>query len=150
MSLLKKLFYLFTPVIGGSIVGFLINNSIDYGMLYKPPLSPPSIIFPIMWTIIYILLGISYYLYKKTNIEDKKLDKIYYIGLIINYLWSIIFFIFKLRLLSCIWIIVLDIQVILLIKNFKKYNSISSILNIPYLLWCLFATYLTIGIYLLN
>lgn len=150
MSLPKKLFYLFTPVIGGTIVGLLIKNHINYGMLYKPPLSPPSFIFPVMWTIIYILLGISYYKYKTLNVEDKNLDMIYYGGLIVNYLWSIIFFIFKLRLLSCLWIIILDILVVLLMRAFNKYNNISSRLNIPYLVWCLFATYLTIGIYLLN
>lgn len=150
MNLLKKLFYLFTPLIGGIIVAILINGSIDYNSLNKPPYSPPSVIFPIMWTIIYVLLGISYYLFKKLNMKDRRLEIIYYSSLIINYLWSIIFFILKLRFFSVLWIIILDISLLLLINNYNKYNSASSRLNILYLLWCLFATYLTIGVYLLN
>lgn len=150
MNLLKKLFYLFTPLVGGIIVALLINGSIDYNILNKPPLSPSSIIFPMIWSIIYILLGISYYIFKKLDMKDRRLDIIYYSSLIINFLWSIIFFILKLRFFSILWIIILDISIILLMNNYNKYNSASARLNILYLLWCLFATYLTIGIYLLN
>ena len=60
---IKYAFYLLLPIIGGSLIGFLINDYIDYKELVKPPLAPPSIFFPIAWTIIYILLGISYFLY---------------------------------------------------------------------------------------
>ena len=92
-------------------------------------------------------MGISYYLYKKK--PDEK-NNLYYIQLFVNLLWSIIFFVFKLRLLAVFWIILLDVLVYLLIQKFNKVNKISGYLNIPYLLWCLFATYLTIGIYILN
>lgn len=146
---IKYAIYLLLPVIGGSIIGFLINNSIDYKILEKPPLSPPSIIFPIAWTIIYILMGISYFLYKRKD-SDKYLDVIYYLQLFFNYMWSIIFFILKWRIVSIIWILLLDILVILLIKKFLDKNRISAYLNIPYLLWLIFATYLNIGIYILN
>ena len=85
--MLRKLFYIFLPIVLGSIIGFITKNSIDYNTLVKPPLSPPSIIFPIMWSILYILMGISYYIYRKYN--DNKI--LYYAQLFVNLLWSIIF-----------------------------------------------------------
>lgn len=146
---IKYAFYLLLPIIGGSIIGFLINNSIDYKELVKPPLAPPSIFFPIAWTIIYILLGISYFIYRKNN-YDKKTITLYYLQLFFNFLWSIIFFIFKMRFISIIWIITLDILVILLMIEFYTKQKSSTYLLIPYLLWIIFATYLNIGIYILN
>ena len=59
MKLSRKLFYLFLPVILGSVVGFIISGSIDYNQLVQPPLAPPGWLFPVMWTIIYLLMGIS-------------------------------------------------------------------------------------------
>ena len=143
-------FRIFLPVILGFVVGLIIKPYIDYKTLIKPPAAPPSFLFSIAWTIIYLLLGISYYLYKKNNITNKKTKLIYYISLAINYLWSIIFFILKNYLLSSIWIIILDISLILLLINFYKQYKTSTYLNIPYLIWCLYATYLTIGIFILN
>lgn len=152
MSLLKKGFYLFLPIILGSIVGFIISGSIDYADLIKPPLAPPSWLFPVAWTIIYLLMGISYYLLKKNDTE-KELgieSIVYYIQLGVNLLWSILFFSLKLRFFSIIWIIFLDILVIMMIYWFFNKNKYSAYLNILYLVWILFATYLTIGIYVLN
>lgn len=144
-----SLYRLFLPLALGSIVGLIINSSMDYTTLTKPPLSPPSILFPIVWSIIYLLMGISYYIYR-IDYDDKNTIKLYYIQLIVNLLWSVIFFILKLRLLSIIWIIILDILVIRLYKLLKKDKPISAYLNILYIIWILFATYLNIGIYILN
>ena len=149
MRLGKKLFYLFFPLILGSLVGIIISGSIDYNQLVQPPLAPPSWLFPVMWTIIYLLMGISYYLLKQDN-DNECLSRVYYLQLGVNLLWSIIFFLFKLRLLACIWIIILDILVCLMIYWFYNTKKISGYLNILYLVWILFATYLTIGIYVLN
>lgn len=147
---LKSLFYLFFPLIIGGIIAFLIRNSIDYVALIKPPLAPPKLLFPIAWTIIYILMGISYYIYKKEDKENTILDVIYYIGLFVNALWSIIFFLWKARLLAIWWIILLDVLVALLLYLYSKSKKVSLYLNIPYMIWIIFATYLTIGIYILN
>ena len=149
MKLSRKLFYLFLPVILGSIVGFIISGSIDYNQLVQPPLAPPSWLFPVMWTIIYLLMGISYYLLKQDN-DNECISRVYYLQLGVNLLWSIIFFLFKLRLLACIWIIILDILVCLMIYWFYNTKKVSGYLNILYMVWILFATYLTIGIYVLN
>lgn len=149
-NILKNGFYLFFPLIVGGIVSLLIAGKIDYTFLVKPPLAPPKIFFPIAWTIIYLLMGISYFLLKKNAKDLEKEEGAYYAQLFVNALWSIIFFVFKFRLLACFWIVLLDLLVIYMIYVFYQKHKISAYLNIPYLLWSLFATYLTIGIYILN
>lgn len=149
MKLSRKLFYFFLPLVLGSIVGFIMSGSIDYKYLVQPPLAPPSWLFPVMWTIIYLLMGISYYLIKQVS-DNEALSKIYYLQLGINLLWSIIFFVFKLRFLACLWIVLLDIVVGLMIYWFYNTKKVSGYLNILYMVWILFATYLTVGIYVLN
>lgn len=148
--MIKKIYYLFFPIIIGSIVGLVIKNNIDYTTLVRPPLSPPKILFPIIWSIIYLLLGISYFLYKTNNISNSRIDFIYYIQLIVNYLWSFIFFTWKLRFIAIIWIIMLLILIIILYKAYYNKYKLSAYLLIPYIIWTIFATYLTIGIYILN
>lgn len=149
MRLIKKILYILTPLIGGSIVGLIISKYINYNYLVNPPLSPPSYLFPIVWSILYLLIGISYYIYRKNN-NSYLTIKLYYIQLILNYLWSIIFFIFKLRTLAAIWIILLAIIIIYLMLKYYKEEKTSFYLFIPYILWVLYATYLNIGIVLLN
>ncbi len=138
------------PVIIGGIVGFLISGSMDYDSLVKPPLSLPGFLFPIVWTILYIFMGVSYGILESNSLIDESSNFIYYFQLFVNALWPIFFFLLKWRLFSSIWIIFLIILIILMIINFYKKNKISGLLQIPYLLWSIFATYLTISIYLLN
>lgn len=122
----------------------------DYHDLVKPTLSPPGIVFPIAWSIIYLLIGISYTLLKEKGEIPKETKQLYYMQLVFNYLWTFIFFVFRLRLLSVLWIIILDVLVIIMTYQFYKQNKLSGILLIPYVLWLLFATYLNISIYFLN
>ena len=138
------------PVIIGGIVGFIISGSMDYIILNKPPLSPPSITFPIVWTILYILMGISYGILKDKDLVNSKINYIYYLQLFVNVFWSIFFFTLKWRLFSIVWILLLVVLVIIMIVKFYKQNKVAGILQIPYLLWILFATYLNVSIYLLN
>ncbi len=128
----------------------ITSNSMDYNDLIKPTLAPPEIVFPIAWTIIYLLIGISYTLLKEKGEVPKETQQLYYTQLIFNYLWTFIFFVFRLRLLSVLWIIILDVLVIIMTYQFYKQNKLSGILLIPYVLWLLFATYLNISIYFLN
>ena len=144
MKKIKSILKIFLPLILGSLVSIIIKNSIDYQDLIKPPFAPPKIVFPIAWTIIYLLMGISYYLFRKDYFNESVI-KTYYLQLGFNILWSFIFFVFKLRLLSVVWILVLDILVILLFKKYLNIKKISA-----YLIWIIFATYLNIGIYILN
>lgn len=132
------------PTFLGGLVGIIINPFMNYQNITKPPLSPPGITFPVVWTILYIIMGYSFY---KQNEQNKT---IYYTQLIVNLLWSIFFFIFKWYLFSSLWIILLIILVIIMIKNFYQENKISGLLNIPYLIWLFFALYLSFGVYFLN
>jgi len=147
---LVSLFRIFFPLIIGGIVGLIISKYIDYSELIKPPLAPPKLTFPIVWSIIYLLMGISYYLFRKDNNGDNLDIIIYYLQLFVNAMWSIIFFVIKNRLLAVVWILLLLVLIIVLLRRFWDKNRVSAYLNIPYLVWTIFATYLTIGIYLLN
>ena len=138
------------PVVVGGIIGFIISQAIDYNSLQKPFLAPPSIAFPVVWTILYILMGLSYGILKSNNLVDKEINQIYYAQLTVNALWSIFFFLLKWRLFSFIWIILLAVLVAIMIFKFYNKNKIAGLIQIPYLLWVLFASYLNISIYILN
>lgn len=138
------------PVLVGGIVGFLISGSIDYNSLEKPFLSPPSITFPIVWTILYILMGISCAILESNSLVNSKINSIYYLQLFFNALWPIAFFLLKWRLFAFIWIIILAVLIIIMIARFYEKQKTAAWLQVPYLLWTLFATYLNFGVYLLN
>lgn len=149
----KFIIYLKNIVIAlavGGIIGFVISDFIDYNELIKPPLAPPGYVFGIVWSILYILMGISYSILEVNNYLDEKIKKVYYVQLFVNALWSIIFFVLKLRFVSIAWIILLIILIIQMIKLFYNKSKISAYLQIPYLIWVIFATYLNMGIYFLN
>ena len=148
--MIKRIIYSLLPIVGGVLVGLIISGYMNYGDMVKPPLSPPSYIFPIVWTILYILMGISYFIATKDNGNDKELNQIYILQLLVNFFWPIIFFVLKMYFTAFFWIILLLILVIIMIKELLKNNKISGCLQIPYLIWLLFATYLNIGIFLLN
>lgn len=138
------------PVIVGGIVGLLISISMDYNSLQKPFLSPPSLAFPIVWTILYILMGVSYGRLKEKELVDNKVSFIYYLQLVVNTLWPIFFFVLKWRLFLLFWILLLVVLVILMTIKFYRKDKIAGLLQIPYGIWTIFATYLNLGIYLLN
>lgn len=148
-NIVKKLFYIFFPLIMGTFVGLIISSYQDYAFLVKPLLSPPGYLFPIVWSILYLLLGISFFLYRKNN-NNSKTIKIYYLSLFVNLFWSIFFFVLKWYLFTIFWTILLLILVIYLLYLFYQEYKPALYLNIPYLIWLIFATYLTINIYILN
>ena len=140
---------LLTFLIGTFFSWFIIKNFNSFENLNKP-FNIPSFIFPLVWTILYFLMGISYYLID-TNSSDNKDEKyIYWLQLIINSIWPLLFFGFDLLLLSFIWIIILIIMVLIMIIKFYKINKTASLIQIPYLLWIIFAAYLNFSIYILN
>lgn len=141
-----------TPLAVGLISSVLSNNSrTTYMELIKPPLSPPSILFPIVWTILYILMGIaSYFIFISDSKYKDKAINLYRTSLIFNFFWSIIFFRLELYLLAFVWLLVLIFIIINMMIVFYKIKPLAAYLLIPYLIWCLFAAYLNLGIYLLN
>ena len=138
------------PLLVGGVVGLIISGFMDYNTLQKPFLSPPSIIFPIVWTILYTLMGISYGILETRGLVDSKINYIYYLQLIVNALWPIAFFVLKWRLFAFFWIILLDILIIKMIMQFYSKDKLAGLLQIPYLVWTLFASYLNLFVYLLN
>ena len=143
---IKNLLYIFGPLLIGGLVGLLTKNSMEYNALIKPPLSPPAITFPIVWSILYLLIGISYYLFRK----DNERSNLYILNLVFNFTWPFFFFTFRWYFFSLLWILILDISLVFLIKEFYNKKRISAYLLIPYLVWLIIATYLNIGIFILN
>ena len=144
------------PLIVGGVSAFLTMPAMkEFSKLNQPPLSPPSWLFPVVWTILYILMGIaSYLIYINKNTyfyEERDKALIYYVlQLIFNFIWSILFFNMKWFVFSFIWLLVLWGLILLLIINAKKVNKICLYLLLPYLLWVTFAGYLNLSIAILN
>ena len=137
------------PLILGAIVGFLSGSFNGYKEINMPSFAPPGILFPIVWSILYILMGVSKYILQDSGISHKALS-LYNLQLIVNLLWSFIFFTFKWYLVAFLWIILLILLVILMIKEFLKISKSAAYLQIPYLLWIIFAAVLNFAVYLLN
>lgn len=132
----KKLaIFIAIPLVLGGIVGLITmkGTSSYYGPV-------PRWLFPVVWSILYILMGISSYIIS----DNKKLLNIYKINLIVNLLWPIIFFLFKLKVLAFFWILILILIVGYMIYKFYQENKLSSYLLIPYILWLVFASVLNL------
>lgn len=137
------------PLAVGSISSLISANMLNYPMIPETPLSPPAIVFPIVWTILYILMGISSYIIYNSKSPDKnEALKLYALQLFFNFAWSILFFNFSQYFLSFLWLIALIILIILMIVAFYKIKPLAAYLQIPYLLWCIFAAILNFLIYL--
>lgn len=140
------------PLLVGGISSLITMDGFrQYTEINQPPLSPPSAVFPVVWTILYILMGISSYLvYEKKDADNKNALTLYAIQLAINFIWPIFFFGFNAYLFSFIILIVLWIFVLLTIISFYKINKTAALLMTPYLIWLTFAGYLNLGVYILN
>lgn len=143
------------PLAVGGLAAFLTRNNMNiYEEIKTPPLSPPSILFPIAWTILYILMGISSAIIRRKREENKAAAEnallIYAASLVFNFIWSLIFFNFKMYLFSFIWLAVLLALIILTIIKYRRLSPPAAYLQLPYALWVAFAGYLNFGIYLLN
>lgn len=130
------------------------NMSGSYNDFVKPPLSPPTILFPIVWTILYATMGTAaYFIWDsvKGSAEQRREALYFYVAqLFVNFLWSIVFFGLEAYTLAVAVIILLDILVIITTLKFKEINRLSYWLMIPYIIWLIFATYLNIGVAILN
>ena len=138
------------PLAVGSLSA-LFSGNMSYSGINQPALSPPPIVFPIVWTVLYILMGISSYLICTSDSVDKgSAMLVYAVQLFFNFFWSIIFFRFSNYLLAFIWLLILIALIILMIYRFYKIKPLAAYLQIPYLLWCIFAAYLNLMVYYLN
>lgn len=142
----KKIIYIIIPIIIGNLIGIITKNHVFY---IKANIAPPDIVFPIVWTILYGILGYTYYLLNN-EYNTSLIKKIFILQLIINYIWPIIFFKFGLFFISFLWITLLDIEVLIMLLNLYKINSKVFYLNLPYFIWLLFATILNYMTYIIN
>ena len=123
----------------------------EYNNLVQPPLSPPSWLFPVVWTILFILMGISAAMIWKSG-EKGRSDALFIYGtqLVVNFLWTIFYFGFGARLLAFFWLLFLLALVLIMVSKFKAISPTAARLQIPYIIWLIFAAYLNLGTYLLN
>ena len=144
---------LFTEAVGG-LSGWLTRNGTKYfnEFVRKPPLSPPGIVFPIVWAILYLLMGIGaarVYLSPVSRARSRSLY-LYLLQLAFNFCWSLIFFNFRAYGFALLWLAALWLLILGMITAFYEVDSLAARLQVPYLLWVAFAGYLNAGVWILN
>ena len=156
MKINKRLLFICIaiPVIVGIVSALLTRNSMElFQSIDKPPLAPPGWLFPVVWTILYILMGISSYLILQSGESQEEIRKaltIYGYQLVVNFLWPTFFFNFGWYFFSFLWLVLLWVLVLIMILRFKNISKLAAYMNIPYLVWLTFAGYLNLGIWILN
>lgn len=148
----RLLVYLAIPLGVGALAGILTKDSMmQFSLLNRPPLSPPGWLFPVVWTVLFLLMGYASYLVSRSDSVQKRPTLILYaIQLIVNFFWSIFFFNFEWYLFSFFWLVLLWVLILLTIRAFWRISPTAAILLIPYLLWVTFAGYLNLAIWLIN
>lgn len=140
------------PLAVGGLSAFLTKDNMStFDAVAKPPLSPPGWVFPVVWTVLYILMGIaSYLIYTSRSFDKKKALLFYGAQLMVNFFWSIIFFNLNAYLFAFIWLLLLWALILITLVKFYRINENAGLLMIPYIVWVSFAGYLNFGIFLLN
>ncbi len=145
----KLIIFILIPLVVG-FVGNLLGGSTDiYEKINTPSFAPPGFLFPIVWTILYILMGISSYMITKEE-NSKTALTVYFVQLGVNSLWSLFFFRLNWFLFSALWLVLLLCLIVYMIYEFAKLNKTAAYLQIPYALWVTFALVLNSAIYILN
>ena len=142
------------PLAIGGIASLIVNNGFEkYSEVTKPALSPPPWIFPVVWTILYTLMGISSYLILTSEKDKKEIQKaltVYAYQLVVNFLWPTFFFNFGWYLFAFVWLVLLWVLVFLMVRQFHRVDKLAALLQIPSLIWLTFAAYLNFGVWVLN
>lgn len=151
----KPLILSFVFTLGtGFLSSVLTKGSMDkYMDLKRPPLSPPGWVFGVVWPVLFILMAISAYIvYTSDATEKDKRNALFLYGLqlFVNFFWTIIYFNLEMRVFAFIWLILLIIIVVFMIMDFVKIDKVAGYLQIPYLIWLIFAAYLNLGTIILN
>ena len=142
------------PLVVGAVSAFLSSDAMmAFDLLNKPALSPPAWLFPVVWTILYTLMGISSYLVLVSDADREEIQnalKIYALQLVVNFLWPTFFFNFQWYLFAFVWLVLLWVLVFIMIWRFKGVSKLAAYHNVSYLLWLTLAGYLNFSIWLLN
>lgn len=173
INLKRLLLCILLPLAVGGLSAFLSRSGMsEFSLLNKPPLTPPAWVFPVVWSILYVLMGIASYLFLESDVTlcpkkgkgERPLPSCeaytkearsrafttYLIQLIFNFYWSIIFFSMKQYLFAFIWLILLLVLIALTMRRFFPFSPKATYLLIPYIVWVTLAGYLNLGVYLLN
>ena len=147
----KLILCLIIPLAVGGLSAFLTKDGMEiFKTLKKPPLSPPGKLFPFVWTILYIMMGLASYIVLVSKKPNTLGLAAYGVQLFFNFFWSILFFNKELYLFSFIWLVIMWFLILAAAILFYRSTKFAGYLMIPYLLWVAFAGYLNFGIYLLN
>lgn len=142
------------PLAAGGLAALLTFDGYQtFNQLDQPPLSPPAWLFPVVWTILYVLMGIASYLIwvAVTTYEKRKSALLIYgVQLFFNFVWPMIFFNLNEYFFAFLWLVALWILIFITWQHFSKIDQIAGWLLVPYLAWVTFAGYLNLGIFLLN
>lgn len=154
ISLGTLMLALFIPlVVGAASAALTARQMAAYGSMSKPPLSPPAWVFSVAWTILYIIMGLaSYFVFTSENQDKSRTSALflYMLQLVMNFMWSIIFFGWTMYMLAFIWLLIMWGIVIICAFCFFSIKKTAGYLMIPYILWLTFAAYLNLGAYLLS
>jgi tryptophan-rich sensory protein len=153
INLKRLIISVLIPLAVGGIASLISNEGFkNYSEnAVKPPLSPSNWVFPVVWTALYILMGISSYLvYEKDKSEARQPLAVYAIQLFLNFMWPVFFFSLNAYLFSFIWIVLLWAFTLAMIILFYSISKTAGLIQIPYILWLTFAAYLNLSVYLLN
>ena len=147
-------FWILLSVGIGALSGFLSREGAGTfsETVIQPPLSPPAWLFPVVWSILYVLMGISAARISLAPDSPQKKQglNLFIIQLVLNFFWSLIFFNLQAYGLAFLWLVALWITVFLMILSFRKADPVAALLQIPYLVWLTFAAYLSFGVWYLN
>lgn len=142
------------PILGGTLAGLISMGGMEiFATVNKPPLSPPAWLFPVVWTILYALMGIASYLVYNSDSgreEKRRALTVYGVQLLFNFIWPVLFFNFRMYYFAFFWLVALWALIIYTMVLFGRISKPAAYLLIPYLLWVTFAGYLNLGIAVLN
>lgn len=145
---------LLVPLLTGALSAFLTRNAMEqFERLNKPPLSPPGWLFPVVWTILYLMMGAASYLVRRSGGPRRAVDEaltLYAVQLGFNFLWTILFFNMGRYLFAFFWLAVMWVLILAAALRFYRLSKTAGYLMVPYLLWVAFAGYLNLGVYLMN
>ena len=149
----KRYFSWLLPLIIGGLAALFSGGMGNYRAMNQPPLSPPGWIFPIVWTVLYVLMGEAAFRILHSGKEKPQVKKAltaYGIQLALNFLWPIVFFRAQNYLGALVLIVALWVAIFITFRRFMAIDETAGDLLIPYLLWVTFAAYLNLGVFLLN
>ncbi len=142
------------PLLVGAAASLITMGGMKaFEALNQPPLSPPMWLFPVAWTILYVLMGVASYLVYTSGADQKQVSDaigVYAAQLLVNFLWPTFFFNFQWYLFSFFWLLLLWVLVFVTIKRFYDISKLAGYLLLPYLAWLTFAAYLNFGVWWLN